>query len=66
MWSNAPQIEHFVDWRQLRLESLETVGRLAYDDGTLYVAMECFDPSRKRGQDSFACKVRRMLRTNES
>ena len=47
MWSNAPQIEHFVDWRQLRLESLETVGRLAYDDGTLYVAMECFAQPKK-------------------
>ena len=45
VWSSAPRIEHFVDWRQLRLESLETVGRLAYDDRTLYVAMECFDPN---------------------
>ena len=45
VWSNAPRIEHFVDWRQLRLESLETVGRLAYDDRTLYIAMECFDPN---------------------
>jgi len=44
VWSNAPRIEHFVDWRKLRLESLETVGRLAYDDGALYVAIECFDP----------------------
>ena len=44
VWNNAPQIEHFVDWRRLRLESLETVGRLAYDDASLYVAMECFDP----------------------
>ncbi|HUT94837.1 MAG TPA: LamG-like jellyroll fold domain-containing protein [Thermoguttaceae bacterium] len=45
VWHNAPRIEHFVDWRQLRLESLETVGQLAYDDRTLYVAMECFDPN---------------------
>ena len=45
VWSSAPPIEHFVDWRQLRLESLETVGRLVYDDRTLYVAMECFDPN---------------------
>ena len=45
VWSNAPRIEHFVEWRQLRLESLETVARLAYDDRTLYVAMECFDPN---------------------
>ena len=45
VWSGAPRIEHFVDWRQLRLESLETVGRLAYEDRTLYVAMECFDPN---------------------
>jgi hypothetical protein len=44
IWSNAPRIEHFLDWRNLRLESLETVGRLAYDEQTLYVAMECFDP----------------------
>lgn len=44
VWSSTPRIEHFVDWRQLRLESLETVGRLAHDDRTLYVAMECFDP----------------------
>jgi len=44
IWSNAPRIEHFVDWRKLRLESLETAGRLAYDDAKLYVAMECFDP----------------------
>jgi hypothetical protein len=45
VWHNAPRIERFVDWRRLRLESLETVGRLAYDDRTLYVAMECFDPN---------------------
>ncbi|MBE3096950.1 MAG: hypothetical protein IMZ44_07440 [Planctomycetes bacterium] len=44
-WATAPRVEHFVDWRALRLESLETVGRLAYDDTTLYVAMECFDPN---------------------
>jgi hypothetical protein len=44
-WSNAPRIEHLVDWRQLRLESLETVARLAYDDANLYVAIECFDPN---------------------
>ena len=45
VWSKAPRIEHFVGWRQLRLESLETVGRLAYDNRTLYVAMECLDPN---------------------
>lgn len=44
VWKNAPRIEHFVDWRQLRLESIETVARLAYDDDNLYVAIECFDP----------------------
>lgn len=44
VWKNAPRVEHFVDWRQLRLESLETVARLAYDDDNLYVAIECFDP----------------------
>jgi len=44
VWTKAPRIEHFMDRRTLRLESLETVGRLAYDDDTLYVAMECFDP----------------------
>ena len=42
VWTEAPRIEHFMDRRTLRLESLETVGRLAYDDETLYVAMECF------------------------
>ncbi len=45
VWNNAPRIEHFLDWRKLRLESLETVGRLAYDDDRVYVAMECFDPN---------------------
>jgi len=45
VWTEAPRIEHFMDRRALRLESLETVGRLAYDDDTLYVAMECFDPN---------------------
>ena len=45
VWSNAPRIEHFLDWRKLRLESLETVGQLAYDEQTLYVAIECFDPN---------------------
>jgi hypothetical protein len=44
VWAEAPRIEHFMDRRTLRLESLETVGRLSYDDDTLYVAMECFDP----------------------
>ena len=37
VWSQARRIEHFLDRRRLRLESLETVGRLAYDDNTLYV-----------------------------
>ncbi|UCF66336.1 MAG: hypothetical protein JSV80_11110, partial [Acidobacteriota bacterium] len=45
VWSAAPRIEHFLDWRRLRLESLETAGRLAYDDEHLYVSMECFDPN---------------------
>lgn len=45
VWTAAPRIEHFVDWRKLRTESLETAGRLAYDDVHLYVAMECFDPN---------------------
>jgi hypothetical protein len=47
VWNNAPRVEHFLDWRKLRLESLETVGRLAYDDDRVYVAMECFasDPA---------------------
>lgn len=44
VWNNAPRVEHFLDWRKLRLESQETVGRLAYDDDRVYVAMECFDP----------------------
>ncbi len=45
VWGRAPVIEHFVDYRILRLESLETRARLAYDAKTLYVAFECFDPS---------------------
>ena len=45
VWNAAPRIEHFVDRRRLRLGSLETVGRLAYDDDALYVSMECFDPN---------------------
>ncbi len=59
VWKNAPRIEHFVDRRHLRLESLETVGRLAYDDATLYVAMECLDPdpseilTAMRGTDQY-------------
>jgi len=43
-WADAPVIEHFMDYRIRRLESLETQARLAYDDKTLYAAFECFDP----------------------
>jgi hypothetical protein len=43
-WAAAPVIEHFMDYRIRRLESLETQARLAYDDKTLYAAFECFDP----------------------
>jgi len=44
VWASAPIIEHFMDYRIRRLESLETQARLAYDDKTLYAAFECFDP----------------------
>lgn len=44
VWTSAPVIEHFVDYRIRRMESLETQAHLAYDDKTLYVAFECFDP----------------------
>ncbi len=43
-WSDAPVVEHFMDYRIRRLESLETRARLAYDEKNLYVAFECFDP----------------------
>ena len=36
VWAAAPVIEHFMDYRIRRLESLETRARLAYDDKTLY------------------------------
>ncbi len=45
IWQQAPRIEHFTDHRTLRLESLETVGRLGWDDENLYVAFECMDPN---------------------
>jgi len=44
-WARPPVIEHFVDHRVLRLESLETRARLAYDAKTIYAAFECFDPN---------------------
>jgi len=43
-WADAPVIEHFMDYRIRRLESLETRARLVYDEKTLYAAFECFDP----------------------
>ena len=60
VWEAAPPIEHFVDHRVLRLESLETRARLAYDEDALYVAFECFDPDPAdisaafRGRDEHA------------
>ncbi|HIE51516.1 MAG TPA: hypothetical protein EYP85_07125 [Armatimonadetes bacterium] len=45
VWAEAPPIEHFVDYRVLRLEALETQARLAYDANALYAAFECFDPN---------------------
>jgi len=44
-WSAAPAIEHFVDHRVLRLESLETRARLVYTPNALYVGFECLDPA---------------------
>ncbi|NOY79913.1 MAG: hypothetical protein GXP31_02795, partial [Kiritimatiellaeota bacterium] len=44
VWKQTPRIEHFTDYRTLRLESLETAARLAWDDKNLYVAFECTDP----------------------
>lgn len=44
VWGAAPRVEHFIDYRVLRLESLETVARVAYGPDMLYVAFECFDP----------------------
>ena len=43
-WQDAWPIEHFVDYRSLRLEALETQAKLLYRPGTLYVAFDCFDP----------------------
>ncbi len=44
-WAAAPVVEHFVDYRVLRLESLETQARLLYDGRRLYVGFTCFDPA---------------------
>jgi hypothetical protein len=44
-WQNAPRAENFLDYRVPRLESLETCARLLYDEKTLFVAFECFDPN---------------------
>lgn len=44
-WAKARPIEHFMDYRALRFEALETRGRLVYDAENLYAAFECFDPS---------------------
>ena len=44
-WAAAPPVEHFVDYRVLRLESLETRTRLVYDKNALCVAFECSDPN---------------------
>jgi len=43
-WQAAPIVEQFMDYRVLRLESLETQARLAYGRDALYVGFECFDP----------------------
>jgi len=43
-WTRTPPIEHFMDHRVLRLESLETTARLAWDARALYVAFDCKDP----------------------
>ena len=43
-WDRCPPVEHFVDHRVLRLESLETRARLCFREDALYVAFECFDP----------------------
>ena len=43
-WRTAWPVEHFLDYRALRLEALETRARLLYDAETLYVAFECLDP----------------------
>jgi Concanavalin A-like lectin/glucanases superfamily/Carbohydrate family 9 binding domain-like len=44
IWKDAPPIDHFVSHKKLKLESLETRGRLLYTPKTLYVAFECYDP----------------------
>jgi len=44
-WNEATPVQHFVDYRVLRVEGLETRARLLYDDKHLYAAFECFDPS---------------------
>ncbi|HID05587.1 MAG TPA: hypothetical protein EYP10_00410, partial [Armatimonadetes bacterium] len=46
-WRKAPPIEHFVDYRILRLARFETRARLAYDANALYIAFECFDTNPK-------------------
>ena len=44
-WQQAWPIEHFLDYRVVRLEALETQARVLYDPSALYVAFECFDPN---------------------
>lgn len=43
-WARAWPIQHFLDYRTLRIEGLETQARLLYGPEALYVAFECFDP----------------------
>ena len=53
-WRSAPPVEHFVDHRVLRIESLETRARLLYDAKNVYVAFECRDPAPAAIEGRFA------------
>jgi len=43
-WHEAWRTQHFIDYRVLRLEALETWARVLYDPNGLYVGFDCFDP----------------------
>jgi len=47
-WGHVAQIEHFVNYRMLRLASLETTCRVLYDSANIYFGFECIDPNAKQ------------------
>jgi len=42
-WATAPPAEHFLNYKVLRLASLETTCRILYDADNIYFGFECFD-----------------------